>query len=416
MMSRKLTAVAFIAAGTMALASCGAPVEQTADSPSGTGSSSGTCVDTSGSSIKIGFVNSLSGTMAISEKTVSDALHMAADEINAAGGVNGKTLDVVQEDGASEPTIFAEKAEKLISQDCVAAVFGGWTSASRKAMLPVFEEKDSLLFYPVQYEGLEASPNIFYTGATTNQQIIPAMDYLKSEGVKKLFLVGSDYVFPRTANKIINAYAAANDIEIVGEEYAPLGHTDFSTIVNKLKGSGAEAVFNTLNGDSNVAFFKEYKNAGLAPETTPVISVSIAEEEVAGIGLENVEGQFAAWNYFQTIDSPENHTFVEAFKAKYGQDRVTSDPMESAYTSLYLWKEMAEKAGGFSTEATVAAADGVTFAAPEGQVTVDGENHHLFKTALIGQIASDGLLHTVWSSGSPIEPDPFLKNYSWWQG
>ncbi|WP_341729615.1 urea ABC transporter substrate-binding protein [Brooklawnia sp.] len=416
MASRKLTAVAFIAAGTLAFTACGAQVDNTAASSAGASDSLGTCVDTSGSSIKIGFVNSLSGTMAISEKTVSDSLHMAADEINAAGGVNGKTLEVIQEDGASEPTIFAEKAEKLISQDCVAAVFGGWTSASRKAMLPVFEEKDSLLFYPVQYEGLEASPNIFYTGATTNQQIIPAMDYLKSQGISKLFLVGSDYVFPRTANKIINAYAAANGIEIVGEEYAPLGHTDFSTIVNKLKGSGAQAVFNTLNGDSNVAFFKEYKNAGLSADSMPVTSVSIAEEEVGGIGLENVEGQLAAWNYFQTLDSPENAKFVEDFKAKYGQDRVTSDPMEAAYTSLYLWKAMAEKAGGFSTEDITAAADGVTFDAPEGTVTVNGDNHHISKTALIGRIESDGLLHVVWTSGSPIEPDPFLKSYSWWQG
>lgn len=416
MVSRTRIAVAIIAAGALGLTACGAQVDSAESSSSGTSAASGTCVDTSGSTIKIGFVNSLSGTMAISEKTVSDSLHLAAEEINAAGGVNGKTLEIVQEDGASEPTIFAEKAEKLISQDCVAAVFGGWTSASRKAMLPVFEDNDSLLFYPVQYEGLEASPNIFYTGATTNQQIIPAMDYLKSQGVTSLFLVGSDYVFPRTANKIINAYAEANGIEIVGEEYAPLGHTDFSTIVNKVKGSGAQAVFNTLNGDSNVAFFKEYKNAGLSADSMPVISVSIAEEEVGGIGLENVEGQLAAWNYFQTIESPQNTEFVEDFKAEYGDDRVTSDPMEAAYTSLYLWKAMAEKAGGFSTEEITAAADGVTFEAPEGTVTVNGENHHISKTALIGQIDSDGLLHVVWSSEAPIEPDPFLETYSWWEG
>ena len=202
----------------------------------------------------------------------------------------GKQLQVVSEDGASEPTVFAEKAEKLISSDCVAAVFGGWTSSSRKAMLPVFEGANSLLFYPVQYEGLESSPNIFYTGATTNQQIVPALDYLKEKGVKSLFLVGSDYVFPRTANKIIKAYAAANGIEIMGEEYAPLGHTDFSTIVNKVKSADADAVFNTLNGDSNVAFFKEYRNAGLTAAAMPVVSVSIAEEEVSGVGVDNLVG------------------------------------------------------------------------------------------------------------------------------
>jgi urea transport system substrate-binding protein len=380
------------------------------------GAAAAGCVDTSGDSVKIGFLNSLSGTMAISEKTVHDSLQMAADEINAAGGVNGKSLTVITEDGASEPTVFAEKAEKLIKSDCVAAVFGGWTSASRKAMLPVFEGNNSLLFYPVQYEGLEASKNIFYTGATTNQQIVPALDYLKEQGVTSLFLVGSDYVFPRTANKIIKAYAEANGIEIKGEEYTPLGDTEFSTIVNKVQASGADAVFNTLNGDSNVAFFKQYRNVGLTPETMPVVSVSIAEEEVGGIGLDNVVGQLAAWNYFQTIDTPVNKKFVEDFKAKYGQDRVTSDPMEAAYTSLYLWKLMAEKAKAFDTASIQAAADGITFDAPEGTVVVNGENHHISKTALIGKIGPDGLLYTEWSSPAPIEPDPFLTGYPWASG
>ena len=395
----------------LALSACGSRTDDEASSTSGT-----SCVKTDGDSIKIGFLNSLSGTMAISEQTVRDALDLAAEEINAAGGVLDKKLEIVAEDGASEPTVFAEKAEKLIKSDCVAAVFGGWTSSSRKAMLPVFESNDSLLFYPVQYEGLEASPNIFYTGATTNQQIIPAMDYLKEEGVKKVFLVGSDYVFPRTANKEIIAYSEANGIEIVGEEYAPLGHTDFSTIVTKLKGSGAEAVFNTLNGDSNVAFFKEYKNVGLKAETTPVVSVSIAEEEVGGIGVDNIVGQLTAWNYYQTVESPQNETFVKAFKAKYGDDRVTSDPMEAAYTSLYLWKGMVEKAKSFAVADVQAAADGVTFDAPEGTVTVNGDNHHIAKTALIGKIDADGLIYPVWESDGPIEPDPFLEGYDWAEG
>ncbi len=395
----------------LALSACGSRTDDEASSTSGT-----SCVKTDGDSIKIGFLNSLSGTMAISEQTVRDALDLAAEEINAAGGVLDKKLEIVAEDGASEPTVFAEKAEKLIKSDCVAAVFGGWTSSSRKAMLPVFESNKSLLFYPVQYEGLEASPNIFYTGATTNQQIIPAMDYLKEEGVKKVFLVGSDYVFPRTANKEIIAYSEANGIEIVGEEYAPLGHTDFSTIVTKLKGSGAEAVFNTLNGDSNVAFFKEYKNVGLKAETTPVVSVSIAEEEVGGIGVDNVVGQLTAWNYYQTVESPQNETFVKAFKAKYGDDRVTSDPMEAAYTSLYLWKGMVEKAKSFAVADVQAAADGVSFDAPEGTVTVNGDNHHIAKTALIGKIDADGLIYPVWESDGPIDPDPFLEGYDWAEG
>lgn len=409
----RLSTVSLAALCVIALSACGARVD--AGSP-GASSSAESCVDTSGDAVKIGFLNSLSGTMAISEQTVHDALQLAAQEINADGGVLGKQLEIVSEDGQSEPTVFAEKAGKLITSDCVAAVFGGWTSASRKAMLPVFEAQDSLLFYPVQYEGLESSPNIFYTGATTNQQIVPALDYLAEQGTKSLFLVGSDYVFPRTANKIINAYAAAHDIEIVGEEYAPLGHTDFSTIVNKVKSADADAVFNTLNGDSNVAFFKEYNNVGMSADEMPVVSVSIAEEEVGGIGIDNVEGQLTAWNYYQTVDSPANTAFVEAFKAEYGEDRPTSDPMEAAYTSLYLWKAMVEKAGSFAVDDVTAAADGVTFDAPEGEVVVNGDNHHIAKTALIGKIGADGLIHTEWSSEEPIEPDPFLEGYDWADG
>lgn len=401
-------------AASLALTACGgSKVDSAGGSSGGSGSS---CVDTSGDTVKIGFLNSRSGTMAISENTVFDSLSMAKDEINAAGGVNGKKLEVVAEDGASEPTVFAEKAQKLISSDCVAAVFGGWTSASRKAMLPVFEGNNALLFYPVQYEGLEASKNIFYTGATTNQQILPGLDYLKSQGKKSVYLVGSDYVFPRTANKEIKAWAAANDMEVKGEDYTPLGSTDFATIVNKVKAAGADAVFNTLNGDSNVAFFKEYTNAGLTAAKMPVISVSIAEEEVKGIGASNLKNQLTAWNYYQTIDTPENKKFVADFKAKYGEDRVTSDPMEAAYTSLYLWKGMVEKADSFDVSDVQAAAGGVSFDAPEGKVTVNGDNHHIAKTALIGQIQPNGLIKTIWSSDGPIEPDPFLETYDWAQG
>jgi urea transport system substrate-binding protein len=405
---RTLSTAALLAVG-IALSACGARVDD-AGGPAATAPS---CVNTSEPEIKVGFLNSRSGTMAISENTVFDSLSLAADQINAAGGVLGKQLEVVAEDGASEPTIFAEKAQKLIRSDCVAAVFGGWTSSSRKAMLPVFESNDALLFYPVQYEGLESSENIFYTGATTNQQIVPGLDYLREQGATSLFLVGSDYVFPQTANKIIKAYAEAHGMQVLGEEYAPLGHTDFATIVAKVRDAGADAVFNTLNGDSNVAFFKEYKNLGLTPEAMPVLSVSIAEEEVGGIGVDNIVGQPVAWNYYQTIDTPTNQQFVEAFKAEYGADRVTSDPMEAAYTSLFLWKNMVEKAESFEVGAVRAAAGGVSHDAPEGTVTVDGENHHIAKTALIGKIGADGLIHTEWSSGSPIEPDPYLATYPW---
>ena len=374
------------------------------------------CVDTAGQRIKVGSLNSLSGTMAISEVTVRDAIALAVEQINAGGGVLGKQIELVGEDGASEPTVFAEKAEKLLKDDCVAAVFGGWTSSSRKAMLPVFEGNNALLYYPVQYEGLESSKNIFYTGATTNQQIVPALDYLRSKGIKSLYLVGSDYVFPQTANRIIKAYAAENGMEIKGEDYTPLGSTDFSTIVNKVRGSDAGAVFNTLNGDSNVAFFREYKNVGLTPQKMPVVSVSIAEDEVGGIGVQNVEGQLAAWNYFQKLDNPVNKAFVEAFKNKYGKDRPTSDPMEAAYVSVHLWKNTVEKAKSFEVKAIQENAGGVTFDAPEGLVTIDGSNNHVTKTARIGEVRSDGLIYTIWQSPGPITPDPYLKSYPWAAG
>ena len=405
-----LAAGSVLAATSLVLAGCGSRAgdEGAANAES--------CVDTSGDTIKVGALNSLSGTMAISEVTVRNAIDLAVEQINADGGVMGKQIQLVAEDGASEPAVFAEKAQKLISSDCVAAVFGGWTSSSRKAMLPVFEDNNALLYYPVQYEGLEASPNIFYTGATTNQQIVPALDYLKEQGVTSLYLVGSDYVFPQTANRIIKAYAAANGMEILGEDYTPLGSTDFSTIVNKVRSSGADAVFNTLNGDSNVAFFREYKNVGLTPQEMPVVSVSIAEEEVGGIGVQNIEGQLTAWDYYQTIDSPVNNAFVAAYKEKFGADKPTSDPMEAAYVSVYLWKNTVEKAESFAVPDVQEAAGGAEFDAPEGLVQIDGDNNHITKTARIGEIRNDGLIYTVWESPGPIEPDPFLEGYPWAEG
>ncbi|MFC9998354.1 urea ABC transporter substrate-binding protein [Nocardia sp. NPDC127526] len=386
------------------------------DGDTATGSGAESCVDTSKDTIKIGSLHSLTGTMAISEVTVANSTKLAVDQINAAGGVLGKKIEIVTEDGASDPKTFAEKAEKLISSDCVAAVFGGWTSASRKAMKPKFESLNSLLYYPVQYEGLEDSKNIFYTGATTNQQIIPALDYLKQKGVTSLYLVGSDYVFPQTANREIKAWAAANGMEIKGEDYAPLGSTDFSTIVNKVRSAKAGAVFNTLNGDSNVAFFREYANAGLKAADMPVVSVSIAEEEVAGIGVQNIVGQLTAWNYYQTVESPANKAFVDAYKAAFGAGKPTSDPMEAAYASVFLWKNTVEKAKSFAVADIQANADGVSFDAPEGTVVIDGSNHHITKTARIGEIRADGLIYTVWDSGKAVQPDPYLKSYEWAKG
>ncbi|WP_327347819.1 urea ABC transporter substrate-binding protein [Streptomyces europaeiscabiei] len=407
---RGLLAGASALGTTVALSACGAKTG------SGTSSAAGAQADTSGDTVKVGLLNSLSGTMAISEVTVHNALLLAVKEINAAGGVLGKKLKPISQDGASDWPTFAEKAEALITDDKVVATFGCWTSASRKAVKPVFERYKSLLFYPVQYEGLEQSPYIFYIGATTNQQIVPALDYLKKQGLTRLYLVGSDYVFPRTANKIIKAYAQAQGMKVVGEDYAPLGSTEFSTIVNKVKDAGADAVFNTLNGDSNVAFFKEYKSAGLAAKSLPVLSVSIAEEEVKSIGTQYLEGQLTAWNYYETTPGAANTKFVAAYQAAYGKDKPTSDPMEAAYISVYLWKEMVEKAGSFDVPKVKKASGGIELDAPEGKVTVDGATQHVYKTARIGRVGSDGLIEEVWNSGKPIKPDPYLKGYDWAAG
>lgn len=407
--ARLVAGTAVVLSAALVLSACGSKSSDSESAASGE-----SCVDTSGDNVKLGFLNSLSGAMSISEKTVSDALNLAADQINEGGGILGKKIVPVQEDGASEPTVFAEKATKLIQSDCVAAVFGGWTSSSRVAMRPVFKSLNNILFYPVQYEGLEADHNIFYTGATTNQQIIPALDFLKTEKkIKTIFLAGSDYVFPRTANKIIKQYAAANDIEVVGEEYQPLDQGAWGTAVDKIVSTKPDVVFNTINGDSNVAFLQAYDEKGLDASTAPIVSVSIAEEEAAAIPVD-LTGQMTSWNYYQTVDSPTNTSFVEAFKAKYGEDRPTSDPMEAAYTSLWLYKEMVEKAGTFDVDEVIDAAPGITYDAPEGAVTVDGENHHISKTNLIGEVQPDKLIKTIWSSDGPIEPDPFLKTYDWW--
>ncbi|MEK7215520.1 MAG: urea ABC transporter substrate-binding protein [Chloroflexota bacterium] len=368
-----------------------------------------------GSTIKVGILHSLSGTMAISETSVRDAELLAIEEINAKGGVLGKKIEPVIEDGASDWPTFAEKAKKLIQKDQVAVVFGCWTSASRKAVLPVFESLKGLLFYPVQYEGLEKSPNIFYTGATTNQQIVPAVEYLLAQGKKKMYLLGSDYVFPRTSNKIIKLQLEAQGGQLVGEEYTPLGHTDYTTVVSKILAAKPDVVFNTLNGDSNVAFFKQLKSAGNTPDKIQTMSVSIAEEETRGIGTENLLGHLVAWNYYQTTDTPENKTFVAAYKAKFGQNRVTDDPIEAAYVGVHIWAKAVEKAGSTDVEKVRAAAKGIEFAAPEGKVTVDGDNQHIYKTVRMGRVRADGLIDEISATPKPVKPDPYLegKDYPW---
>ncbi len=395
----------------LAVAGCGAQVKD----GGGEGPASGT-PGVTGDSIKVGILHSLSGTMAISEVSVRDAELLAIEEINRSGGVLGKKIEPVVEDGASDWPTFAEKAQKLISSDNVAATFGGWTSASRKAMLPVFERNKSLLYYPVQYEGLEASPYIFYSGATTNQQIIPGLEYLKEQGKTRVFLLGSDYVFPRTANKEIKAWAKANGMQILGEEYTPLGNTEYSTTINKIKAAKPDAVFNTLNGDSNVAFFKQLKAAAVTPQQLPVLSVSVAEEEVRGIGAAQIAGHPVAWNYYQGTDEPKNAEFVKAYKGKYGADRVTDDPIEAGYVQVQLWAKAVNKAGTTNVEKVKQASKGLTYEAPEGKVTIDGENQHLYKTPRIGVVQPDGLIREVSTADEPVKPDPYLKTYPWAKG
>jgi urea transport system substrate-binding protein len=398
--------VSLLLASTVVMAACGSSKKST----SAPAASSG------GASVKVGVLQSLSGTMSISEVAVKNSELLAIDEINKAGGVMGKKISAITEDGESKPEVFAQKVEKLINSDKVSVVFGGWTSASRKAMKPVVEGAKGLLFYPVQYEGLEVSPNIFYTGATTNQQIIPGLDYLKEKGLTKVYLVGSDYVFPRTANKEIKAYAAANGLTIVGEDYLQLGDTNVQGIVQKVLDAKPQVVFNTLNGDTNVAFFKELKAKGNTPDKIQTLSVSIAEEEVGGVGVANLTGHLVAWNYYQTTDLPRNKEFVAAFQKAYGADKHTDDPIEAGYNSVYIWKAAVEKAGSFDVEKVKAAAAGLQLDTPEGHLTVDMKNHHVFKTARIGVVNGNGLIDEVWNSGKPLAPDPCLDTYPWAKG
>ena len=396
---------------SLLLKACGSSTTTTTESPAVSGSPAASTVAAAGGggdTIKVGILHSLSGTMAISEKSVVDAELLAIDEINAAGGVLGKKIEPIKEDGASDWPTFAEKAKKLIDQDKVVTIFGCWTSASRKAVLPVFEEKKHMLWYPVQYEGQECSQSIFYTGAAPNQQIEPSVDWLLQNKGKDFFLVGSDYVFPRTANTIIKAQLAAKGGKTVGEDYLPLGNTEVTPIITKIKAAlpNGGVIYNTLNGDSNVAFFKQLKGAGLGPDKYPSMSVSIAEEEVKAIGPEYLKGHYAAWNYFQTVESPTNNKFVEAFKKKYGDNRVTNDPMEAAYIAVYLWKQAVEKAKTTDIEAVRKAALGQTFEAPGGKVTLEN-NHHLAKIVRIGEVGDNGLFKIVYSTDKAVSPVPW---------
>jgi urea transport system substrate-binding protein len=356
--------------------------------------------------IKVGVLHSLSGTMAISETTLKDTMLMLIEEQNKKGGLLGKKLEAVVIDPASDWPLFAEKARELIEKEKVASVFGCWTSVSRKSVLPVFEELNSLLFYPVQYEGEESSKNVFYTGAAPNQQAIPAVDYLMNDiGVQRWVLAGTDYVYPRTTNKILEAYlkskgVAEGDIMI---NYTPFGHSDWQSIVSDIKKFGAEgkktAVVSTINGDANVPFYKELGNQGITADTIPVVAFSVGEEELSGIDTKPLVGHLAAWNYFMSVDSETNDAFIESWQKFIKSDkRVTNDPMEAHYIGFNMWVKAVEKAGTTDSSAVQAAIVGVTVPNLSGGYSAMMANHHITKPVLIGEIQEDGQFEIVWQT------------------
>jgi len=373
--------------------------------------------------IKVGVLHSLSGTMAISETVLKDTVLMAIDEINAKGGVLGRQLEPVVVDPASNWPLFAEKTKQLLGQDKVAVIFGCWTSVSRKSVLPVVEEMNGLLFYPVQYEGEELSKNVFYTGAAPNQQAIPAVDYLMSKdggGAKRWVLLGTDYVYPRTTNKILRAYLHSKGVKDgdIDEKYTPFGHSDYQTIVADIKkfaAGGKTAVVSTINGDSNVPFYKELGNAGLKAKDVPVVAFSVGEEELRGVDTKPLVGHLAAWNYFMSIKNPTNAAFIKEWseyaKAKKlpGADKpLTNDPMEATWIGIHMWAQAVKKAGTTDTDKVIAAMAGQTFQAPSGITSMmDPKNHHLHKSVFIGEIKADGQFNVVWKTPGPVKAKPW---------
>ena len=380
---------------------------------------------TAADTIKVGILHSLSGTMAISETALKNTALMAIEEINAKGGLLGKKLEPVVVDPASNWPLFAEKARQLITQDKVSVVFGCWTSVSRKSVLPVFEELNSLLFYPVQYEGEELSKNVFYTGAAPNQQAIPAVEYLMSEdggAAKRWILLGTDYVYPRTTNKILRAFLKSKGVadKDIDEVYTPFGHSDYQTIVANIKkfaAGGKTAVVSTINGDSNVPFYKELGNAGLKATDVPVVAFSVGEEELRGIDTKPLVGHLAAWNYFMSVKNPENTAFAKMYKDWAKKNSVpnlgtvvTNDPMEATYVGIHMWAQAVKKAGSVDVDKVRAAMYGQTFKSPSGfTLTMDKTNHHLHKPVMIGEVTADGQFSVVWKTKGPIRAQPWSQ-------
>lgn len=362
--------------------------------------------------IKIGVLHSLSGTMAISETTLKDTVQMLVDEQNKKGGVLGKKIETVVVDPASNWPLFAEKARELISKDKVSAIFGCWTSVSRKSVLPVVEELNGILFYPVQYEGEESSKNVFYTGAAPNQQAIPAVDYLLKQGVKRWALVGTDYVYPRTANKILEAYLKSKGFkdEDIMISYTPFGHSDWQSIVSDIKKFGTAgkktAVVSTINGDANVPFYKELSNQGISAKDIPVVAFSVGEEELSGIDTKPLVGHLAAWNYFESVDSDANDDFIEEWHKYTGDEkRVTNDPMEATYIGFNMWVKAVEKAGTAESNAVQDALIGVTVPNLSGSYATMMPNHHITKPVLIGEIQEDGQFQVVDETPTTVVAD-----------
>ncbi len=374
--------------------------------------------------IKVGVLHSLSGTMAISETALKETVLMTIDEINKSGGVLGKKLEPVVVDPASNWPLFAEKARQLLTKDKVAVTFGCWTSVSRKSVLPVYKELNGLLFYPVQYEGEELEKNVFYTGAAPNQQAIPAVEYLMSKDggeAKRFVLLGTDYVYPRTTNKILRAFLKSKGVAEadIMEEYTPFGHSDYQTIIAKIKKFASEgkktAVVSTINGDSNVPFYKELGNAGLKATDVPVVAFSVGEEELRGVDTKPLVGHLAAWNYFQSLKNPENTKFIKMYKDWAVKNKlpnastvVTNDPMEATYIGIHMWKQAVEKAKSTDVDKVIAAMGGQTFKAPSGfTVKMDEKNHHLHKPVFIGEIKADGQFNVVWKTPGPVKAQPW---------
>ncbi|MDO6667502.1 urea ABC transporter substrate-binding protein [Paracoccus sp. 1_MG-2023] len=365
--------------------------------------------------VQVGILHSISGTMSISETGSVQAEKLAIEQINAQGGVLGRKIETIQEDGASDWPTFAEKARKLLVNDKVASVMGCWTSASRKAVLPVFEQHNGMLYYPTFYEGLEESPNVIYTGQEATQQIIAGLDWVAREkGAKSFYLLGSDYIWPRTSNKIARKHIEDKlGGEVVGEEYYPLGHTQFNSVINKIRLRKPDVIYAIVVGGSNVAFYKQLKAAGIdmTEEAPLLLTISVTEDEIRGIGGENIEGAYACMKYFQSLENENNQEFVAAFKEMWGDDMVIGDVTQAAYLGPWLWKAAVEKAGSFDVDKVREASPGIELAsAPEGYVKIH-ENHHLWSKTRVGHALADGQYEVVFETDDLVEPDPFPEGY-----